>query len=269
MVDVVYQWKRSVILFIQINVKLNLNSLDIWKIWKIFQIINCMCHIIWWWFCNLRTERNTLQSCSRDFIAIEWSTQLEMIYGLITHYAVFVGFYRWFGTNQSQILIILSFPVDFHWTNGQFTWNMSDQHEISHRMECWKKTECWHEWSHHWKMYVSTSVYAVAVKMLTSKHTCYGQFRCDCGLWIVVGTTINDVIFSECENKLCRNLLIAIIIQHSHTFVRWHSAYIWPPNLHAQWKGAHIRLAGSLIRSVTSIAINNSYPQRNIFNDNT
>lgn len=78
---------------------------------------------------------------------------------------------------------------------------------------------------------------------------------------------INDVIFSECENKLFRNLLTAIIIiQHFHTFIIMKTAYIWYCEM--AWKGTKERTPWTN-QAAACAAINNSYPKLNIFNDNT
>lgn len=53
------------------------------------------------------------------------------------------------------------------------------------------------------------------MRRFVSKH----MFGIAFGRIVVAELNINDVIFSECENKLFCNLLRAIIIQHSHTFI--------------------------------------------------
>lgn len=64
---------------------------------------------------------------------------------------------------------------------------------------------------------------------------------------------INDVISSACEHKLYRNLLNAIIIQHSHTFIISYRPIFGTVNSSDE-KSAPQRLA----RSLAQKAINNS-----------
>lgn len=107
------------------------------------------------------------------------------------------------------------------------------------------------------------------MRRFVSKH----MFGIAFGRIVVAELNINDVIFSECENKLFCNLLRAIIIQHSHTFIIWNrpifdsivkrtetelylALFLSDTNDgEKSWKGATSHTA-------LYVAINNSYPKQ-------